>query len=116
MISASGKTYNLNFSRPTPVNVWVKISNLGTNSQFPSNGKQQIKQKIVDFIGSDTKRGLSIGQAVICIRLPAEVLKVPGVVDFDLQIGTSESTLGTENIQISARQKAVTKESMVTIV
>lgn len=115
VISASGKTYNLNFSRPTPVNVWVKISNLVTNSQYPSDGNQQIKQKIVDFIGSDTKGGLNIGQAVICIRLPAEVLKVPGVVDFDLQIGTSESTLSTENIQISARQKAVTKESMVTI-
>lgn len=115
IISASGKTYNLNFSRPTPVNVWVKITNLATNRQFPKDGFQQIKQRIIDFIGSDTKRGLGIGQEVIRIRLPAEVLKVSGVIDFDLQIGTSKETLSTKNIEISARQKAITKESMVII-
>ena len=43
------------------------------------------------------------------------VLKVPGVVDFDLQISSNGSTFSRENITIAAREKAVTDESKVTV-
>lgn len=115
VISASGATYDIYFSRPTAVNVWVKVTDLVTDRYFPLDGKEQIKQRIVSYIGADTRGGLNIGQSVIQVQLPTEVLKVPGVVDFKLQISSDGSTFGQNNITIAARQKAVTAESMVVV-
>ena len=115
VITASGRTYNIRFSRPSPVNIWVKVFNLVTDKHFPLNGIEQIKQSIVAYIGADTRGGLNIGQSVICVKMPTEVLKVQGVVDFDLQISADGKTYGWDNISILARQKAVTNESMVVV-
>jgi len=113
--SASGKPYEIHFSRPASVNVWVRVFNLVTNQYFPLDGIEQIKQKLIAYIGGDNYAGLNIGQSVIRVALPAEVLKVPGVVDFDLQISASEDTFDWGNVEIAARQKAVTDESMVSV-
>lgn len=115
VLSASGKTYDISFSRPSPVNIWVQITNLVTDRHFPLDGMEQIKQNIIDYIGGDTKGGLDIGQDVICVTLPKEVLKVSGVVDFDLQISSDGEEYSRSNIAIAARQKAVTGEGMVSI-
>lgn len=115
VITAAGRTYDVHFSRPAPVNVWVKVFNLVTDKHFPLDGIEQIKRSIVAYVGADTRGGLNIGQAVICVKLPTEVLKVPGVVDFDLQISADGTTYSWDNIDILARQKAVTNESMVVV-
>lgn len=114
-IMASGQTKNISFSRPTPVKIWVKVFNLVTNSYFPLDGIEQIKQCLVDYIGADTHGGLNIGQAVISVALPSVVFMVPGVVDFDLQISPDGETYSWDNIEIAARQKAVTEESAVSV-
>lgn len=115
VINASGTTYDVHFSRPTPISVWVRITDLVTDRYFPLDGMEQIKRNVVSFIGADTRGGLNIGQSVIRVQLPTEVLKVPGVVDFKLQISPDGSNFGWENIEIAARQKAVTAESMVVV-
>ena len=115
VISDSGRTYDISFSRPTPVPVWVKVTNLVTDRHFPLDGIERIKQNLVEFIGSDTHRGLNIGQPVIRVVLPTEVLRVPGVVDFTLQISPDGENYGWENIEIAAREKAVTEESQVDV-
>lgn len=115
VVTAAGRIYKCYFSRPAPVNVWVKVSNLVTDKHFPLNGIEQIKKSIVAYIGADTRGGLNIGQDVVCVKLPTEVLKVPGVVDFDLQLSADGSTYSWDNISILSRQKAVTKESMVVV-
>lgn len=115
VISASGKLYDICFSRPAPVSIWVRVTELSTNSDFPFDGIEQIKHNIISCIGADTKGGLNIGQPVICIALPTEVLKVPGIVDFKLQISSDGKVYGWENIKIAAREKAVTDESKVIV-
>lgn len=115
VVSASGKTFDISFSRPTPVNVWVRVTDLVTDRHFPLDGIEQIKQNIVAYIGGNTRGGLNIGQDVIRVTLPTEVLKVPGVVDFKLQISPDGEHFGWGNIVIAARQKAVTEESMVSV-
>lgn len=115
VVNASGKTYDVYFSRPTPVNVWVKITDLVTDRYFPLDGVEQIKRNVVSYIGSDTRGGLNIGQSVVQVQLPTEVLKVPGVVDFKLQISPDGENYGWDNIEIAARQKAVTAESKVSV-
>ena len=115
VVSASGRTFDINFSRPAPVNVWVRVTDLVTDRHFPLDGIEQIKQNIVAYIGGNTRGGLNIGQDVIRVTLPTEVLKVPGVVDFKLQISPDGERFGWGNIVIAARQKAVTEESMVDV-
>lgn len=115
VVSAAGTLHDIKFSRPAPVNVWVRVENLVTDTAFPLDGLEQIKERIVDFIGADTRGGLNIGQAVICMAIPTEVYKVPGVIDFTLQISSDGVNYGWENIVIAAREKAVTDESMVTV-
>ena len=115
VVTASGTTFNINFSRPTPVKVWVKIYGLVTDSTFPLDGIEQIKQSIVSYIGATTRGGLNIGQPVICVKLPTEVFKVPGVVDFNLQISKDGENFSWDNIVIASREKAVADESMVIV-
>lgn len=115
VVTAAGKIYEVHFSRPTPVGVWVKVFNLVTDSKFPLDGIEQIKQAIIAHIGVNTRGGLNIGQDVICVTLPTVVLQVPGVVDFDLQLSPDGETFAWKNIEIAAREKAVTDESMVIV-
>ena len=125
VVDAAGNIKNICFSRPAPVNVWVKVFNLQTDNTFPLDGIEQIKQRLAEYIGSDTRGGLNIGsdtrgglnigQNVICVALPTEVFKVQGVVDFDLQISSDGETYSWKNITIAAREKAVTNEDMVVV-
>ena len=115
VLGASGQTFDISFSRPTPVKVWVRVTDLVTDQHFPLDGVEQIKRSLVSFIGGNTRGGLNIGQDVIRVALPTEVLKVPGVVDFKLQISADGETFGWGNVVVAARQKAVTEESMVSV-
>lgn len=115
VITTSGQTSQIKFSRPTPVKVWIKVFNLVTDSYFPLDGIEQIKQVLVEFIGADTRGGLNIGQSVICVTLPTEVLRIPGVVDFDLEISADGEVYSRNNVKIAAREKAITDESAVSV-
>ena len=115
VVTAAGSICDVHFSRPAPVSVWVKVFNLVTDSKFPLDGIERIKRAVIQHIGVNTRGGLNIGQDVICVTLPTIVLKVPGVVDFDLQISPDGENFSWKNIQIAAREKAVTDESMVIV-
>jgi len=115
VVTTAAGIYDVYFSRPAPVVVWVKVFNLVTNSKFPLDGIERIKQAIIQHIGVNTRGGLNIGQDVICVTLPTVVLRIPGVVDFDLQLSPDGKTFNWKNIKIAAREKAVTDESMVIV-
>ena len=115
VVSASGNTYDIHFSRPTPVRVWVRVYDLVTNTKFPLDGIERIKENIVAFIGGTSNSGLDIGAPVIRMAIPTVVFNVPGVVDFKLQISPDGETYGWDNIVIAAREKAVTEESLVDV-
>ena len=82
---------------------------------FPLDGIEQIKASIIAYIGGNTRGGLNIGQDVICVTIPTEVLKVSGVVDFKLKISADGVNYSWDNIDIAAREKAVTDESLVEV-
>lgn len=115
VIGASGQTFDISFSRPEPVDVWVRVEDLVTDKNFPLDGIEQIKRGLAAFIGGDSRGGLDIGQDVIRVALYPTVLNVPGVVDFTLKISPDGESYGWENIPIEARQKATTEESKVSV-
>lgn len=116
---ASGTARTIYFSRPTTKNIYVKIDNLVTGDDFPEDGENQITQAVINFIGSDTSgiisNGLSIGVNVYYNQLLGEILKVPGVVDFILGVGTDGIDYAAANIIIGVREKAVTSAAKVVI-
>lgn len=115
VITTAGKPYEVHFSRPTPISVWIKVFNLVTDDKFPLDGIEQIKEALIRHIGVDTRGGLNIGQDVVCVTLPTVVLRIPGVVDFDLQLSSDGEIFSWNNIKIAEREKAVTNESMVIV-
>ena len=115
VIAKSGQSINIKFSRPTTVAVYIQIKNLETNSDFPSDGQDRIREALVEYIGGDVRGGLTIGSDVLYMALPGVILSVPGVVDFDLGISETASDYGEENIVIDTREKAVTSTDKITI-
>lgn len=116
VLSSSGVTYAIKFSRPTLVPVWVKVTGLITDdAAFPADGEAQIKQALIDYIGSDVKGGTTIGEDIYYNRLPAIIYSVSGVLDFTLETSTDGSDYGTYNVEIDSREKAVTDEGKVSI-
>lgn len=115
VVDASGDIKEISFSRPDPVNIWIRVTNLVTNRQFPLDGIEQIKDRLIAYIGDSNKNGLSIGEDVVCIAIPTVVYEVPGVVDFKLSISVDGVDYGWDNIKIAAREKAVTEKDLVSV-
>ena len=72
---SQGNTQVINFSRATPVYIWVQV-NLVLNPQevFPVNGQQLVSQAILSYGNS-----LGIGVDVFLQRVLAQVFTVPGI-------------------------------------
>lgn len=116
VMSESGISYDISFSRPEPVPIYINMTNLRTNpSSFPYDGLDQIKQALISYIGGNIKGGLVIGESVIYNRLFEPVFSISGVIDFDIEIGTDGTAYGTDNVPVNSRQKAVTDEGKVNI-
>ena len=115
VIAASGQSIDIHFSRPSTVPVFVRVFNLEVGSNFPWDGEDRIKAALVAYIGGDVQGGLPIGTDVLYMSLPGAILSVPGVVDFDLSIGTVAGSLSDNNIPIGTREKAVTSSDNITV-
>jgi len=117
VISASGVTYDISFSRPVTIPIYVRIANLQTDpNTFPSDGQDQIIQALIGYIGGNVRGGLTIGMDVVFNRLFAPIFSVSGVIDFTLDISVDGATFSTDNIIVSSRQKAITNEGLVTFI
>ncbi|WP_313152059.1 baseplate J/gp47 family protein [Lacrimispora sp.] len=113
VLTASGQTLGVKFSRPTVKRIWFRISNLITSSGY--SGEAAIKQALIDYIGDTTSGGLEIGVNVVYIKLPGVINSIPGVEDFDLDISSDGVNYVKENITIGYRDKAVTDEEAVIV-
>lgn len=116
VVALNGQSYDIHFSRPATVPIYIKVYDLETDTDFPWDGESRIKDALISFIGGDVQGGLPIGTDVLYMALPGAILSVPGVVDFSLSIGTSAAALAVKNIVIGTREKAVTNADAITIV
>jgi len=93
----SNQQIPISFSRPQALPVWIQVANLVTNDNYPVDGAAQIADALTNFVNE-----LGIGSPLVNNQLAPVILSVPGVVDFQVTIGTSPSTLGTATIYPSA--------------
>lgn len=115
VITASGSTKEIRFNRPKPVQVYVEVINLSTNGNFPHDGETRIKNAIVNYIGNRESGGVGVGETLYHQRLPEVLYTVPGVLDFDILLGTDPDDLLEQNIEVDSRSKVVTSEGLVTV-
>lgn len=115
VLSSSGQTIEINFSRPSTVPVYIQVTDLETDDDFPSDGEDLIREALVSYIGGDVTGGLKIGADVLYMALPGVILAVSGVVDFHLAISSTGSGYSQDNIEIGTREKAVTSAEKVSI-
>ena len=114
VLTKSEQMIDICFSRPVLKNIYIKITNLETNSEY--EGEDSIKEALINFIGGDASGGLDIGEDVPYQGIPGILMQVKGVVDFDFQIGLTTQGLGREKIRVGVREKAVTAEDKVVII
>lgn len=113
VVTASNQQIAIHFSRPTAKKIYIKITDLKTSSGY--SGEDSIKNALVDYFGDGTEGGMEIGSDVIYIKLPGVLTALPGVEDFDLEIGTDGSSYSKNNIEIGYKEKAVTEIGAITV-
>ncbi len=113
VMTNSEQLIDISFSRPDLINIYIKIFNLETNEDFP--GEDTIKEAVINFIGGDASGGLGIGADVPYQGIPAVIMQIKGILDFDFVIGKSAENLNREKVEIGIREKAVTSADKVVI-
>lgn len=125
LIDLQGFTYNVKFTRPDPILIFVEVDITITDaSDFPPDGEDQIKEDIVSYSLSGAaafditegfdETGYLPGEDVIRTRLFTPINSVPGHEINSLKIGNP--TLGTSNITIAYNELAVFDVSRITVI
>jgi len=89
--------HTIYFARPTSVDIYLTFDNFTTTSDYPTDGDNQLKTILANW-------GNSLGVGIDVIVYPvlvAQVAQIPGIIDFNIKIGTSPSPTLDNNIPIS---------------
>ncbi len=113
---SQGEQQIINFSRPTPIYIWVAVAlTLYPEETFPPNG-QDLVADAIDSYGNS----LGIGVDVLLQRVLAQIFTVSGIASGVMQIaatnGPGDSPLyGTADIPIQENEIAVFDLSRITV-
>lgn len=113
---SQGEQQVINFSRPTPIYIWVTVAlTLYSEETFPPNGQDLVAESINTY-----GNNLGIGVDVLLQRVLAQIFNVPGIASGAMQIaatnGSGDSPLyGTADIPIQENEIAVFDLSRITV-
>ncbi len=113
---SQGEQQVINFSRPTPIYIWVTVAlTLYSEETFPPNGQDLVADAINNY-----GNNLGIGVDVLLQRVLAQIFSVPGIASGAMQIaatnGPGDSPLyGTADIPIQENEIAVFDLSRITV-
>ena len=102
---SQGFNHDINFTRPTQITIYI-IVNLTINSNYPSEGDDNIKQSIVDYADGllVSGRGFGVGDNIIHSELYTPINLTPGHTVDSLFIGTSPAPAGASDLIIDFDQ------------
>jgi len=105
ILDSQGIAHDINFTRPASIDIFV-IVNLTTNSLYPADGDDIIKQNIVDYADGTlvVGRGFSVAEDVINSELYTPVNLVQGHTVDSILIGLSASPTSSNDIPIAFNQ------------
>jgi len=107
------------FERATEKTIEVDAT-LTTSSTYPDDGSTMIEDKIIRYVGGVASDdldypGLEIGENVVYDQIFRRVMEVQGVVEADVSIGESGTTLGEANVAVANDEAARTASAEITI-
>lgn len=107
---SEGTVHDIDFTRPTEIDIWV-IANLVVNAtDYPLDGDDQIEAVLVAY--GDAQRS---GKNVVAGALEAQCFGIPGVLEAECLIKTSNPPTVRTTIPISLRQIATFDTSRITV-
>lgn len=107
---AQGVSHEVDFSRPTLINIYVIVNCSVDANLYPADGDAEVKAAIVAF-GNAQKTG----KDVVSTGVGAQCFSVPGMLDSVPLIGTAPSPGSTATIAISSRQLAAFDTSRIIV-
>lgn len=117
-----GKQHAIGFSRPTVVDIWVKltITKNAEYQQYPVDGDNQVKTRIIEHIGGvdadGTKYdGRGLDADVIQYKLIAAIADIPGIDDVVVELSTDNVAYSESNVAIDKTSIAQTDYNKVVI-
>lgn len=114
-----GNPHTVAYTPAVATNIFAKVD-LVTNSKFPANGVELVKDTIVKAIGGlatdgTVYAGLNMADDVIYTKILAAIMGVSGVEDATLSIGTSANPTGKVNIPLNLGEVAQTSVSNIVV-
>lgn len=115
LTDTDGQIHTMRFDRPTQKDIYVDIKDLTTDSQqFPNDGKDQIKDKVIEVIGGVDSEGVfhggfGVGEDAYHLAVAHAVKSVDGVKGGEVLLGTSQPAQTEDDISIGAKEVAVGK-------
>lgn len=121
-----GRLQAINFSRPSPVYVWIRITLTLINGGqfFPDGGMDAIKSEVLKYaIGNDEEGyiGFGVGSLVIFEEFYIPIFKTPGIASAIIELGTSENpndeptNWASANVDVSERQIPLFDSSRIVV-
>lgn len=108
-VDSEGGGHTIRFSRPKSIPIKITMS-LKALPNFPTNGKNMIKQAIVDYFNQ-----LNVGEDILYSRLFDPINRIDGFSVRDLKIGKVGSNITVQDIVLKYNELAVIKESDIII-
>lgn len=116
ILDSQGNTQIINFSRATPIYIWVTVAlTLNPQENFPSNGQELVSEAILAYGNS-----LGIGVDVFIQRVQAAVFSIPGIASATVLLAktlnaTDTPTYSNANIVIQETEVSVWDLSRITV-
>jgi len=115
-----GQVHTVGFSRAEEVLIYIRVT-LQKNAAFPADGGNQIRSALVRAIGGEDVSGalyagLSMGDDVIYSRLIAQIYKVEGIDDVQLELSKDGINYISGNIAIGLQQVAQTDSDLIEVI
>jgi uncharacterized phage protein gp47/JayE len=108
---AAGNARTVKFTRPTDVDIFVRVDVTYDASEFPDDGEDQIKEAIAAFDES-----FVIGYDVTAWKMGSTLDDIPGIINVTLiYIGVLDPPAAATTITITSRQRARFEIANVTV-
>lgn len=109
IVDSQGFEQNIRFSRPQIIDIFFDI-NITVDSNYPTNGDEDIKDNIIKFGESNNV----IGKDIILSQFYTPVNLVRGVISISIRIGTNPRG-GPDNIQMAYNALANYEKSNIVV-
>lgn len=117
--TTDGDTYQESFYRADQIDIYVDVVVEGDGTQ-PIDARSKIEDKVIQYIGGETNDelyfpGLTIGDNVIYDQVFAAVMRVDGIKQTSISIGTSDPPSEGTNLTIAEGDVAISSLSQIDV-